>query len=202
MHNSNTYQWAAIGIGLGSAALTAIFNSESAWTVIIVTALSGYVGTLLPDINATDSKAFEIIKHLSRLAAVLVPCIQFFYRPTDLLLGLLLAIFMIKRFWQVVPHIIQNSGHTHSVMAAVCLSLGVTGVAYLTTGVEAVLPAFLASVSGYIYHLVLEDISNDCFLNTKATKTPALTPIGQGPMLELSSIMVIGVISMLGLWTL
>ncbi len=202
MPNSNAYQWAAIGMGLGSAALTAISQPESSWIVLIATLLGGYVGTLLPDINSINSSAFHTIKSLSRLAAILVPCIQFFYRPADLLLGLPLALFMIRRFWDVLPQLIHHSGHTHSVVAAVCLSLGVSWVGYLTAGVEAALPVFLASVSGYIFHLILEDISNDCFFNTHTTKQPALTPIGYGSVVELSSIVAIGVISMLGFWTL
>lgn len=196
------YQIAALAIGLGGAAVYSLLTPEANLLVLAVAALSGYVGTFLADIDDETSAGYRIVKRLSRLAAIIVPCIQFFYRPTDLLLAIVLALFMVNRFWVLFSQLVGRGGYTHSLLAAVCLSLGVAGVGYMTAGPEAVLPAFLSSGAGYIFHLLLDDIHNDRLLNPNASVQPALTPLGSGEATELYSILAIGLLSCIALWTL
>ncbi|MEN9423113.1 MAG: hypothetical protein RL122_496 [Pseudomonadota bacterium] len=200
MAEYHTYHLAAVAAGVGAAAVTSIIAPNLGLEVIGITALSGYVGGLLPDIDDTNSSSFHVVQRLSRLAAVLVPAIQFFYRPTDLLLAIPIALFMVSRFWEVLSQIVKRGGHTHSVIAAVCLSLGVAWVGYLTVGTAAALPAFLASSVSYLLHLLLDDLDNVRFVETKTGMRPALLPVGRGRAIELYSILAIGFVSFFALW--
>lgn len=200
MAECSTYHLAAGAAGIGAAAVSSIIAPELGWEVLGVTALSGYVGGLLPDIDDADSSSFRVVQRLSRLAAVLVPGIQFFYRPTDLLLAIPVALFMVSRFWEVLSQIMKRGGHTHSVIAAVCLSLGVAWVGYLTVGTAAALPAFLASSASYLLHLLLDDLENARFVETRTGIRPALMPVGRGRAMELYSILAIGFVSFFALW--
>ncbi|WP_028490320.1 metal-dependent hydrolase [Thiothrix lacustris] len=202
MAECSTYHLAAVATGVGAAAISSIIAPDLGLDVIGVTALSGYVGGLLPDIDNTRSSSFRMVQRLSRLAAVLVPVIQFIYRPTDLLLAIPVALFMVTRFWEVLGQITKRGGHTHSVIAAVCLSLGVAWVAYLTVGSAAALPAFLASSASYLLHLLLDDLDNIRFVETKTGARSALLPVGRGRAIELYSILAIGLVSFVALWSI
>ncbi len=191
---------AAMATGIGVAAVSSIIAPQLGLEVLGVTALSGYVGGLLPDIDDANSNSFQTVQRLSRIAAVLVPGIQFFYRPTDLLLAIPVALFMVSRFWEVLSQIMKRGGHTHSVIAAVSLSLGVAWVAYLTAGTAAAIPAFLASSISYLLHLLLDDLDNVRFVETKSGLRSALQPLGRGRAVELYSILAIGFVSFFALW--
>lgn len=200
MAEHSTYHLAAVATGVGAAAISSIIAPDLGLEAIGVVALSGYVGGLLPDIDDTNSSSFRVVQRLSRLAAVLVPGIQFFYRPTDLLLAIPIALFMVSHFWEVLSQIMKRGGHTHSVIAAVCLSLGVAWVGYLTVGTAAALPAFLASSVSYLLHLLLDDLDNVRFVETKNGMRSALLPIGRGRAIEFYSILAIGFVSFFALW--
>jgi membrane-bound metal-dependent hydrolase YbcI (DUF457 family) len=202
MADYRTYHLAALATGIGVGATTATLLPGAGWAILGVTALSGYAGGLLPDIDDETSTHYLIIKRLSQAAAVIVPSIQFFYRPTDLLLAIPIALFMVAQFWILLQQIIKRGGYTHSVLSAVCLSLGVSWVAYMTTDESAVVPAFLASGAGYLLHLLLDD------LNRKTASTPentaeqpsALAIIGRGKTAELYGILTIGLLCGFALW--
>ena len=200
MAEYSTYHLAAVATGVGAAAISSIIAPDLGLEVIGVIALSGYVGGLLPDIDNTNSSSFRVVQRLSRFAAVLVPGIQFFYRPTDLLLAIPIALFMVSHFWEVLSQIMKRGGHTHSVIAAVCLSLGVAWVGYLTVGAAAAIPAFLASSVSYLLHLLLDDLDNIRFVETKKGIRSALQPVGRGRAIELYSILAIGLVSFFALW--
>lgn len=200
MADNSTHHLAAVATGIGIAAVASIIAPQLGWEVIGITALSGYVGGLLPDIDDTQSSGFKVVQYLSRLAAIIVPSIQFVYRPTDLLLAIPIALFMVSRFWEVLSQIMKRGGHTHSAIAAVCLSLGVAWVAYLTVGAAAALPAFLASSASYLLHLLLDDLDNTRFVETPTGMRSALTPIGRGRAIEFYSILAIGFVSFFALW--
>lgn len=202
MAECSTYHLAAIATGVGAAAISSIIAPDLGLEIIAITALSGYVGGLLPDIDDVTSSSFRMVKRLSRLAAVLISIIQFIYRPTDLLLAIPLALFMVSHFWDALSQIMKRGGHTHSVIAAVCLSLGVAWVAYLTAGSAAALPAFLASSVSYLLHLLLDDLDNIRFVETKNGGRSALLPVGRGRAIELYSILTIGLVSFFALWSI
>jgi hypothetical protein len=173
------------------------------WTIIGVTALSGYVGGLLPDVDDAQSLNFKIIRTLSKVAAVVVPSIQFFYRPTDLVLGVILSLFLVSRFWMLLHYLLKQGKRSHSVIAAVCLSLGVSWVAYLTTDATAAVPTFLAAGVGYLVHLLLDDLTPPtppAHTDTEATLEPALTLFGKGKTLELYGLLTIGLVCVVALW--
>ncbi len=200
MADNSTHHLAAIAIGIGAAATSSIIAPHLGWEVIGITALSGYVGGLLADIDDAESNNFKTVQRLSWLAAIIVPLIQFVYRPTDMLLAIPIALFMVSRFWEVLSQIMKRGGHTHSAIAAVCLSLGVAWVAYLTVGTAAALPAFLASSTSYLLHLLLDDLDNARFVETQTGIRSALTPIGRGHAVEFYSILAIGFVSFFALW--
>ncbi|SEA69114.1 MAG: metal-dependent hydrolase [Candidatus Thiothrix putei] len=200
MAECSTYHLAAVATGVGSAAVSSIIAPELGWEIIGVTALSGYVGGLLADIDDIHSSSFRVVQRLSQVAAVIVPSIQFFYRPADLLIAIPIALFMVSHFWEVLSQIMKRGGHTHSVIAAVCLSLGVAWVAYLTVGAAAALPAFLASSTSYLLHLLLDDLDNARFVETKTGMRSALMPVGRGRAIEFYSILAIGFVSFFALW--
>lgn len=193
------YHLTSLAVGIGAATLSSAVSPSMGWDVLAVTLLGGYVGGLLPSIDDTQSSAFKTVQWLSRAAAVIVPTIHFIYRPTDLLLAIPLALFMVGRIWELLHQVIRRGGHTHSALAAVCLSLGVAVVAYLTAGNTAALPAFLASAASYLLHLFLEDLENGRFNSIIATERWALQPIGRGKVAEFYSIIIIGFVSFLAL---
>lgn len=200
MAECSTYHLASLAAGMGAATLSTVLAPQLGWEVLAVTALSGYVGGLLPDIDDAKSSGFRTVKYLSRTAAVVVPAIQFIYRPTDLLLAIPVALFMVSRFWDVLHQTMKRGGHTHSVLAAVCLSLGVAWVAYLTAGTAAALPAFLASSSSYLLHLLLDDLENGRLTDAPANGRSALQAVGRGRVMEFYSIVAIGFVSFFALW--
>ncbi|OQX07739.1 MAG: hypothetical protein BWK73_27280 [Thiothrix lacustris] len=200
MADNSTHHLAAVATGIGAAAISSIIAPQLGWEVIGITALSGYVGGLLADIDDIESSNFKTVQRLSWLAAIIVPIIQFVYRPTDLLLAIPIALFMVSHFWEVLSQIMKRGGHTHSAIAAVCLSLGVAWVAYLTVGAAAALPAFSASSTSYLLHLLLDDLDNARFVETQTGMRPALAPIGRGRAVELYSILAIGFVSFFALW--
>lgn len=202
MTNCTTYHLTALATGMGATAATAALVPEMGWLILLVTALGGYVGGLLPEIDHTNSSSFRTVRRLSHLAAIIVPCIQFIYRPADLILAVPLALFMVSRFWDLLHQVMKRGGHTHSILAAVCLSMGVTWVAYLTAGSDAIVPVFMASCTGYLLHLWLDDMYIKKFPDPEIPQEPALTAIGQGRSLELYGILAIGFVSLFGLFGL
>ena len=202
MKECNTHQLAALAMGIGAGATAATFLPMLDWAVIGVTAISGYAGGLLPDIDDQESSNFTIIKNLTRIAAVVVPGIQFFYRPTDLLLAIPLALFMLSHFWDLLHQMTKRGGGTHSVLAAVCLSLGVSWVAYLTAGYAAVVPAFIAAGVGYVVHLLLDDLSRPPLPPNAAPSRMgyALTILGKGKSVEFYGLLSIGLACAIALW--
>lgn len=199
MTDSTTYHLAASATGLGAAAITAAVAPEFHWTILVVIALSGYVGGLLPDIDNAESSGFHTVRRLSKLAAIMVPTIQFIYRPADLLLAIPVALFMVSRFWDFLHQAIKRNGRTHSILGAICLSMGVTGVAYLTIGPAVVLPAFLASSGSYLLHLWLDDLHRKKFPDPENGAQSALTTLGRGHTIELYSLIAIGFVSLFGM---
>lgn len=202
MTDSKIYHLAASAIGLGAAALTAVIAPSFDWVLLGIVALSGYAGGLLPDIDNTDSSGFHTIKKLSKIAAVIVPSIQFIYRPADLLLAIPVALFMLSQFWEFLPRTMKRGGHTHSILGAICLSMGVTWIAYLTVGQAAILPAFMAANTSYLLHLWLEDMYRKKYPDPEIDAQPALTAVGNGRSAELYSLIAIGFISLFGLFGL
>lgn len=200
MAEYSSYHLASMAAGIGAATITTTFAPQLGWEILAVIALSGYVGGLLPDIDDADSSGFKTVKWLSRVAAVIVPVIQFLYRPTDLLLAVPIALFMVSRFWELPHQIMKRGGHTHSALAAVCLSLGVAWVAYLTAGPTAALPSFLASSSSYLLHLLLDDLENGRLTDSSPNSRASLQAIGRGRVLEFYGILAIGFISFFALW--
>lgn len=196
------YHLASLAVGVGAATLTSILLPSAGWEVLAVTALSGYVGGLLPSIDDAKSSAFKTLQTLSRLAAVIIPSIHFIYRPTDLLLAIPLALLLVTQLWNLLHQVVKRGGHTHSSLAAVCLSLGVAWVAYLTGGDTVALPAFLASSSSYLLHLFLDDLENARLSNAGGLSAErwALQPLGRGRVAEFYSIIAIGFISFFALW--
>lgn len=201
MNEGKSYQLAALAMGMTAGVTVAALLPNMDWLLIASTALSGYVGCLLPDIDQPDSNHYRTIYLLSRIAAFIAPCIQFFYRPTDLLIALPIALLLISQFWHYVKQIVSREGHTHSLLAAVCLSLAVAWVAYLTAGVPAIIPAFIASSVGYVLHLLLDDLTRIDLMPRRVAKT-ALSTLGQGHSQELYSIVAIGALSGIAMWLL
>lgn len=200
MAECGTYHLASVASGVGAATFASVLAPQLGWEILAVTALSGYVGGLLPDIDDNRSSGFRTIKYLSRLAAILIPAIQFIYRPTDLLLAIPVALFMVSHFWELLHQTMKRGGHTHSVLGAVCLSLGVAWVAYLTAGTAAALPAFLASSASYLLHLLLDDLEHGRLTDQPTTGRSALQAIGRGRVMEFYSILAIGFVSFFALW--
>lgn len=197
-----TQHLAGVAVGVGAGASTLALLPGADWTVVSVTALSGYVGSLLPDIDDETSLAARIVQHLSKLAAVIVPTIQFSLRPTDLLIAIPVALFMTSRLWQLLHHLLRKDGPTHSVIAAICLSFAVAWVAYLSAGTAAAVPSFLAAGAGYLLHLLLEDIAKIHQPVAESTETimPSLTLLGRGQSIPLYSILAIGFFCAFALW--
>ena len=108
---------------------------------------------------------------------------------------------LVSQFWHYVKQIVSHEGHTHSLLAAVCLSLAVAWVAYLTAGVPAIIPAFIASSVGYVLHLLLDDLTRIDLMPRRVAKT-ALSTLGQGHSQELYSIVAIGALSGIAMWLL
>ncbi|EIJ35938.1 metal-dependent hydrolase [Thiothrix nivea] len=200
MAEYSSYHLAALAAGIGAATISSTFAPQLGWEVLAVITLSGYIGGLLPDIDNTHSSGFRVVRWFSGLAAFIVPVIQFIYRPTDLLLAIPVAVFMVSRFWELLHQIMKRGGHTHSVLAAVCLSLGVAWVAYLTAGDAAALPAFLASSASYVLHLLLDDLDNVRFVDSPTGTRSSLVPIGRGRVAEFYGILAIGFVSFFALW--
>jgi hypothetical protein len=202
MTECKTHQLASLAVGIGAGATAMTFLPGIDWTIIGVTALSGYVGGLLADVDDEQSLNFRIVQTLSKMAAVLVPSIQFFYRPTDLVLGVALSLFLVSNFWVVLHNLLKQGKRSHSVIAAVCLSLGVSWVAYLTTNSLAAVPAFLAAATGYLVHLLLDDLNTKANpeQNRPADTDSALSLMGKGNTLELYGLLTIGLVCVVALW--
>ncbi len=197
-----THQMAAVAVGIGAGATTFTMLPGLEWHATGAIALSGYVGSLLPDIDDENSLNFRITKFLTQVAAIIVPSIQFLYRPTDLVLAVILSLFMVSRFWGLLHDVMKRGSRTHSVIAAVCLSMGVAWVAYLSAGYAVALPAFIAAGSGYILHLLLDDLYNaaENGLNEMPETSSSLTVLGRGKTIELYGIIAIGVICGIAMW--
>jgi hypothetical protein len=197
-----THQAAAIAVGVGAGATSISLLPHLGLDAVGAIALSGYVGALLPDIDDENSLNLKITRFLTKLAAVVVPSIQFFYRPTDLILAVVLSLFMVSRFWDLLHAVMKRGSRTHSVIAAVCLSLGVAWVAYLTADYAAALPAFIAAGTGYLLHLLLDDLqgATENGLNEMPETASALTILGRGKAVELYGIIAIGLICGFALW--
>lgn len=197
-----THQMAAAAVGIGAGATVFTMLPGLGWHATGAIALSGYVGGLLPDIDDENSLNFKITRALTRLAAVIVPAIQFFYRPTDLVLAVILSLFMVSRFWGLLHDVMKRGGRTHSVIAAVCLSMGVAWVAYLTAGYAIALPAFIAAGVGYVLHLLLDDLHRaaENGLDEVPEATSSLTVLGRGKTIELYGIIAIGLICGFAMW--
>lgn len=206
MQECKQHQLAAVTIGIGAGAVVSALLPALDPMVVGVTALSGYAGALLPDIDDPDSMNFRIIRHLTRLAAVIVPAIQFSLRPTDLLLAIPVALFMVARFWDVLQQVTKRGGGTHSVLAALCLSMGVAWVAYLTADYAAAVPAFVAAGVGYVVHLLLDDLqlrwSTGNAVAGASRMGSALTILGRGKAVEFYGLIGIGVLCALALWVI
>lgn len=202
MKECKKHQLAAVAMGIGAGASVATLLPTQDWAVIGITTLSGYAGTLLPDIDDQNSSNFHIIRFLTKVAAFIVPGIQFFYRPTDLLLAIPVALFMVSRFWDVLRQVTNRGGGTHSVLAAVCLSLCVTWIAYLTAGYLVAIPSFLAASVGYVVHLLLDDLTRGIPpSNTTHKMNSALTIWGTGgKAVELYGLLTIGLVCAAALW--
>ncbi len=194
-----TQHLAGVAVGVGAGASTLAFVPGADWTVVSVTALSGYVGSLLPDIDDETALAARIVRHLSKLAAVIVPAIQFSLRPTDLLIAIPVALFMTAHLWQLLHDLLRKDGPTHSVIAAICLSFAVAWIAYLSAGTAAAVPSFLAAGTGYLLHLLLEDLGK-AHQQPPETITPSLTLLGRGQSIPLYSILAIGFFCAFALW--
>lgn len=203
MADYKTYHAAALATGLGAGAMVSALAPLTPLEAIATTALSGYVGALLPEIDDLQSNSYRVIQRLSRIAALTVPTIQFFYRPTDLIIAFFLAWFLVTQFWKLFDQLVERGGQTHSVLAAVCLSLGVAWIAYLTAGDAAAVPAFIASGVGYLLHLLLDDLdgvklpSNG---NAENTTNQPLRFMGNKQSTELYSLVMIGLLSCFALW--
>lgn len=197
-----THQMAAIAVGIGAGATAFTMLPELEWYATGAVALSGYVGSLLPDIDDENSLNFRVTKILTQLAAIIVPSIQFLYRPTDLVLSVALSLFMVSRFWSLLHDVMKRGSRTHSVISAVCLSMGVAWVAYLTAGYVVALPAFIAAGSGYLLHLLLDDLQRaaENGLDELPETASALTVWGRGKAIELYGIIAVGLICGFALW--
>lgn len=197
-----THQMAAAAVGIGAGATTLTMLPGLEWHATGAIALSGYVGSLLPDIDDENSLNFRITKFLTQMAAIIVPSVQFLYRPTDLVLAVMLSLFMVSRFWGLLHDVMKRGSRTHSVIAAVCLSMGVAWIAYLSAGYVVTLPAFIAAGSGYILHLLLDDLYNaaENGLNEIPETSSSLTVLGRGKAIELYGIIAIGVICGIAMW--
>lgn len=197
-----THQMAAIavGVGAGTTAFTMLPGLE--WYEAGAISLSGYVGGLLPDIDDENSINFRITKVLTQLAAIIVPSIQFLYRPTDLVLAVILSLFMVTRFWGLLHDAIKRGSRTHSVIAAVCLSMGVAWVAYLTAGYIVAVPAFIAAGTSYLLHLLLDDLYSaaENGVDELPETASSLTVWGRGKAIELYGIIAIGLFCGFALW--
>ena len=201
MSDDKTYQIAAIASGIGAATLTSAFAPNTAIVILLVISLSGYVGALLPEIDHKNSLSYRIVYRLTRAAALLVPFIQFFYRPTDLIIAVPLTWFLVTQCWHIVDYFTERGGQTHSVLAAVSLSLAVAFVAYLTVDVDVIVPAFLAAAFGYLLHLLLDDLHGSDDM-TQPPKEPPLRFVDKQHTTGLYSIIFIGLFSGMALWLL
>lgn len=151
MHNT-----AAFLVGMGAAGVTHYFYPELDLVNLVVIGGCGYLGGHLPKIQQPTLPAYRIIRFASWLATLLIPFALFSYRPTDLLMGWLIAFLFTSGMWMIIDRISLRRDYTHSLMAMLLLPLGVSGCAYLGLGKEVVLPVFLACSTGYLLHLVLE----------------------------------------------
>lgn len=197
-----THHLAACAVGIGASAATLALLPGTDWTVLGVTGLSGYIGSLLPDIDDENSLHARIVKYASKLAAIIVPAIQFAMRPTDLLIAIPLSLFMVSQFWQILHYFLRKDSCTHSVTAAVCLSLAVSWTAYLSAGNHAIIPAFIAAGVGYLVHLLLEDLDKTPrqITENRSEILPSLSLFGKGQTIQLYGILAIGFFCVFALW--
>lgn len=199
-------------MGVGATATIHLLMPGLDWVGLASIGLSGFAGGHLADIDDPASPSHKIIRTLIWWAAIIIPLSQFFFRPRDLLLALPVAWMMVSAFWRLVEPLARYYSHAHSVVAAICLSLGVSWVAYLSAGAAVALPAFMASGIGYLLHLLFDDLANQTrptrhFAEPHRSRVapkllPALVLVGRGHPLELAGIVLVGFVSSMALWVI
>lgn len=194
------HQSTAAAMGMGAASVVLLYNPLSHWTVVLAVFLSGFIGGNLPDIDCRRSASFKIIKTTSWIVALLIPFTQFVYRPTDLLLALLTSYLLMSSLWWLIDRFIEQNSQTHSLLSAVCLSMMVAFLAYLLTDSSVILPAFLTSCIAYILHLYLDDTESAESQPEKEVSGSSLVWIREGHYVQLTTVVSIGLISMLSIY--
>ena len=148
---------AAIGVSLLAGITYYALSTTYAIDVLLTTIACGFLGTHLPNIQQPTLLSYRLLRRASWLASFLVPLAMFFYRPTDFIPAWVLTLFFTHSFWIIIDRISLQRDFTRSITGIVILPLMLTGCAYLALGQEALLPVFLASSTGYILFLLLEN---------------------------------------------
>lgn len=135
--------------------------SAAEWPVIAAIALSGYLGFHLPYIQQPSSPAYQRVRMISMLAALLLPLQIYAYRPTDLLLAWVATYLLFHGAWWIIDRVSLHRDYTRSVSAIIVLPMVVAGCAYSSLGAGAALAVFLASSASYILYLLIEQHYNE-----------------------------------------
>ncbi len=146
----------ASGIGLLAGIMYYALTTDYQISVLLTTTACGFLSVHLPGIQQPTLLSYRLICSASWLASVWIPLMLFFYRPTDFLIAWVCMVFFTHRFWFIVDRISLRRDFTRTIAGIVLLPLMLTAYACLALGQVALMPVFLASNTGYISFLLLE----------------------------------------------
>lgn len=161
---------AAIAVGLGTGLISQQLLNEPTLATVATIATCGYLGVHLPHIQQPSQPSYRILRCASWLATLLIPMAIFLYRPTDLLPAWFIAFLFTGGVWMIIDRISLRRDYTRTAAGIVSLPLLTACCAYLGLGWTAFIPAFLASSSGYMTYLLIDQYTRRNWVET-VTKT-------------------------------
>ncbi len=161
---------AATIVGLGAGFLSYQLTNATPVMVATITAC-GYIGVHLPHIQQPSQPSYRVVRGASWLATLLVPLAIFLYRPTDLLSAWLIAFLFTSGLWMIIDRVSLRRDYTRTVPGIVILPLATAGCAYLALDADVFIPAFLASSTGYITYLLIDQQNQRSWLQALTKPT-------------------------------
>ncbi|HPY39545.1 MAG TPA: hypothetical protein PLM98_03410 [Thiolinea sp.] len=153
---SKSQQILAVGMGMGASLASHYLLPDLNWIALTFIALSGFVGVHLPDIQQPSSSSYWMVRLVSIIAAIGIPLLIYMYRPSDLLIAWLATYLLFQGAWWLLDRVSLYRDYTHSLSALIGLPALTALAAYISLDVNAVLPVFLASSTGYAVQLLTE----------------------------------------------
>lgn len=157
---------AAVGVALVAGILSYYLLAEPEPITIATITFCGFIGGHLPHIQQPSQSSYGILRLASWLMTLLIPLHTFLYRPIDLLPAWIIAFLFTSGVWMIIDRISLQRDYTRSAAGIILLPLLVTACAYMALGKPLIIPAFLASSTGYIVYLLVEQYLKRNWLRT------------------------------------